>query len=261
MASLHEGQWGDDVVSAAAYRNATTVVAQLRSEAAVYGRLGVPADRIALCGAASAGVGESSLDVRTGHGIAGPLVLFLGARRPHKGVDVLLGAVPLVHAARPDTTFAFVGPGPALESAEPRVLDIGAVGDDGRSAWITAADLVVLPSAAESFGLVVLEAWSAGTPVVVSPIPALSELVEDSGGGVVAGRNPAAVAAAVLDLLGDPARREALGRAGHAAWLEHYTPAAVAGRFEALYESLLPAAPGQTLLSQRERVESVVGER
>jgi glycosyltransferase involved in cell wall biosynthesis len=68
-----------------------------------------------------------------------------------------------------------------------------------------------LPSAYESFGLVIAEAWSAGTPVVTSDVPVLAERVAESGGGVTAAREPAALASALAGLLADRP-----GRAGSA---------------------------------------------
>lgn len=243
MASVHEGQWGDDVVSAAAYRAADAVVAQLSAEAAVYERLGVPAERISICGACSSGVAGLDGDVvRRRHRIDGPLVLFLGARRHYKGVDVLLDAAPIVSAALPDVTFAFVGPGAPLAAvSSARVLDVGEVNHAERARWLAAADVLCLPSAAESFGVVVLEAWSAQVPVVVSDVPALRELVASTGGGVAVTRDAAAIAGALLHLLTDDEARLTCGRAGYEAWRRRYTPTAVARRYEELYELLLAA--------------------
>jgi glycosyltransferase involved in cell wall biosynthesis len=115
------------------------------------------------------------------------------------------------------------------------VIDAGSVGEDARAAWLDAADLVCLPSAFEIFPNTVLEAWSAGTPVLLSDIPPLRELVEQSGGGEVVARDPDALAGAIARLLDDPARLERMGAAGRARWASAYTPAAVAARHEQVY--------------------------
>src|SRR5437868_10054860 len=158
MASLHPGTWGDDLASVAAYRAADAVVAQLESEAAAYRELGVEPGRIVTCGACSPAVGAAARDVRAQHGITGPLVLFVGARRSYKGADLLTEAAPLVVARHPHVRFAFVGPGEALPRRA-ELIDVGAVDDDERANWFRAADVICLPSSAESFGLVVTEAW------------------------------------------------------------------------------------------------------
>src|SRR5579872_4506345 len=247
MASLHPGAWGDDRASARTYRRATGAIAQLGSEAAAYRSLGVEPRRIAICGACSPGV-------EAGHGAAlrariahdGPLIVYLGARRAYKGVDLLLEAAPLVRERVPDLRIAFVGAGAPLGAHDPCVLDVGAVDDDERAAWLEAADVVCLPSAAESFGLAVLEAWSVGTPVVTSDIPALHELVTAAGGGWTSTREPRALADVLAAALADPGALERAGARGRAAWLDAYTPAAVAARFESVFRTAVPTAGAAT---------------
>jgi glycosyltransferase involved in cell wall biosynthesis len=159
--------------------------------------------------------------------------MFLGVRRPYKGFDVLLEAAPRV----PGATFAFVGPGPAVSGE--RVIDAGPVDDAERAAWLDAADLLCLPSQAEVFPVSILEAWSAGTPVLTSDIPSLRELIAASGGGLAVPANAEALAAALNDLLADPGRLARLGQAGHDRWRDTYTPSVVASRHEQLYAQLL----------------------
>jgi glycosyltransferase involved in cell wall biosynthesis len=236
----HRGQWGDDAASAAAYRAASRVVALLDAEAEVYRELGVPEARIAVSGVGSPGVptggGEA---LRRRLQIDGPLVVFLGVRRPYKGFDLLLEAAPLVANDRPDTTFAFVGPGDAIAApAGVRVVDAGPVTEIDRAAWLEAADLLCLPSRGEIFPVSILEAWSAGTPVVSSDLPTLVELVEGAGGGVTVSREPRSLADAILALLADPERRRALGERGRARWQERYTVEAVGAWHERLYAEL-----------------------
>jgi glycosyltransferase involved in cell wall biosynthesis len=242
MASIHPGQWGDDAASAVTYRAATTVIAQLEAEAAVYRRLGVPEDRIALCGACAPAVASGGgKEIRRRFGIEGPLVLFLGVRRPYKGVDILLEAAPRVAKHRRDVTFVFVGPGPRVIPPAPhvRIVDAGTVSEVERASWLNAADVLCLPSAGESFGIAVLEAWSASTPVIVSDAPALRELVAKSNGGVSVRREPQAIANALIELLGSPDRLMAMAAAGHSYWESHYTVAAVSEWHEQLYASLV----------------------
>jgi len=236
----HRGQWGTDPASAGAYRSADLVFPLLATEAELYCELGAATSTIRVCGACSPGVPVADpLALRARHGIGGPLVLFLGARRAYKGVDVLLDAVPLVAEERPDVTFAFVGPGPALRDvgSGARVLDIGKVGDAERASWLAAADLLCLPSQGEILPISILEAWSAGTPVLTSDLDTLRELVDGSGGGMTAARNPRDVAAAVVTMVGDPGRLREMGRRGHARWSSSYTVPAVTSCFEQAYAS------------------------
>lgn len=237
----HRGQWGDGPADAFVYRAADRVIGLLDVDAAVYSRLGVADERLAVCGVCSPGVtGGGGATLRERLGISGPLVLFLGVRRPYKGFDLLLEAAPLVAARRPDVTFAFVGPGPPLsaESSAVRLLDVGSVDDAEKAAWLDAADLLCLPSRGEIFPVSILEAWSVGTPVLVSDLATLRELVSKAGGGARAALDPRAMANAIVDLLDDPDKLLELGRAGRRFWSERATVEAVAAWHERLYESL-----------------------
>lgn len=232
----HEGRWGDDAASGATYRGADTVVALLHDEARTYTELGVDPARIEVVGVCSAGAAAGGgPELRRRLAIDGPLVLFVGVRRPYKGFDLLLAAAPRVEG---DVTFAFVGPGaPVPPSRDARLLDVGEVDPAGKAAWIEAADLVCLPSESEIFPATFLEAWSLGTPVLASDIPTLHELVERSGGGFTAPREPGALADAITRALADPERLRAAGEAGRAFWREH-TPSRVAARYEDVYVRL-----------------------
>jgi phosphatidyl-myo-inositol dimannoside synthase len=235
----HPGQWGTDPASVRAYRRADRIIALLGSDAAVYRGLGVGEDRLRVCGVCSPGVARGGgAKLRAERGITGPLVVFIGVRRAYKGHDLLQQAAERLAETRPDITFAFVGPGAPI-AAGPNVIDAGPAGEDTRAAWLDAADLVCLPSAFEIFPNTVLEAWSAGTPVLLSDIPPLRELVEQSGGGEVVARDPDALAGAIARLLDDPARLERMGAAGRARWASAYTPAAVAARHEQVYAEAL----------------------
>ena len=240
----HEGRWGDDRASAAAVRAADRVLALLETDAALYRALGVEPARIRVCGVCSPAAGGDGAALRRRHGIEGPLVAFLGVRRPYKGYDLLLEAAPLVAAARPEVTFAFLGPGPALPAGVgARCVDAGEVGDAERGDWLAAADLLCLPSESEILPVSILEAWSTSTAVVASDIPPLRELVADTGGGLVAAREPRALADALLGALADPERLRALGERGRAVWRECYSVEAVASLHEAVYAEVV--GPGE----------------
>jgi glycosyltransferase involved in cell wall biosynthesis len=230
---VHRGYWRDDPGSVRSYRRADAVIATLESDAQELRELGVPSDKIEVCGLPVPAVGE--IDTRPE---LPPLIVFVGARVPHKGVDVLRCAARQVWSRRPDARFAFVGPGGRLSGLDRRELDVGAVSDDELGRWLERATLLSLPSSTESFGLVVAEAWSVGRPVVTSDIPVLQELVDRSGGGLAVPREPGRLAVAILEVLENPSRAGAMGRAGLGLWQREYRPEAVAGRHLALYASV-----------------------
>jgi glycosyltransferase involved in cell wall biosynthesis len=239
---VHPGQWGDDPASKRLYRAAEQVVGLLEVEREVFAALGVPPAKVTVCGPCSTGVpvgGGRALRAR--HGIEGPLVVFLGVRRPYKGYELLLRAAGGVAERVPEAVFAFVGPGDPLPQTDAgvRVLDVGPVGEDERGAWLDAADLFCLPSEHEIFPVSVLEAWSARTPALVSDLPPLRELMERSGGGEAVARSEEAVADGIVRLLRDEGARRRMGEAGHAFWLAGHTPDAVARSHERLYERIL----------------------
>ena len=234
----HRDQWGYDPASVRAYRVADRVLALLENEADFYRGLGVPAERIAVSGVCApqvASVGRE--EAKRMLGITGPVVLFLGVRRAYKGFDLLLEAAPRIAAAVPGAKVAFVGPGESISDAgrDPAILDVGLVDEAVKALWLGAADVLCLPSAAETFGVAILEAWSVGTPAVTSDIPALKELIDTTGGGAYTSRDAGELASLLVELLADPARLAAMGEAGRLAWRARFTPEHVARWHEDLY--------------------------
>ena len=170
----------------------------------------------------------------------GPLVVFLGSRRGYKGHDVLAAAIPLVGREHRDVTFVFVGPGEPMANADGgRVIDAGRVSDQDKYDWLAAADLLCLPSLGEIFPVAILEAWSVGTPALVSAIPPLIELVTRVGGGQAAVRTPETMASAIVSMLANPAELVAMGARGRRWWQAHGTPGAVAGQYAGIYAEVM----------------------
>ena len=118
------------------------------------------------------------------------------------------------------------------------------------------ADVCVVPSLTESFGLVALEAQALGTPVVAASVGGLREVVEDGVTGfLVEGHEPEDYARAIADVLDDPIRGaemsdEARRRAGRFTWLR------AVDRLSAIYDRISigashPAAPAGTRMKRR----------
>src|SRR5688572_8920237 len=81
--------------------------------------------------------------------------------------------------------------------------------------WYRAADVVVVPSYSESFGLVALEAQACGTPVVAAGVGGLRTAVHDGVSGLlVAGHDPRDYATAISSIVASPGRRDVMGAAG-----------------------------------------------
>jgi glycosyltransferase involved in cell wall biosynthesis len=144
------------------------------------------------------------------------------------GINLLLEALPLLPPRYSATRLQVIGEGPQkaeLESLarqlglDRRVEFRGHISDQDLSVSLSCADLAVVPTLAmEGFGLATVEALWHGTPVLVTPIGANSEIVEELDPSLVAlGTDPAALAAAIANLLDrgegwDPDRARAYAR-------------------------------------------------
>jgi glycosyltransferase involved in cell wall biosynthesis len=152
----------------------------------------------------------------------GVIALFVGLLVPVKGLDFLLDALQQL-TDLPLTCF-MVGDGPLRGHLDGRVRDGGLQGHvhfvGRRSAmeiprWMTAADLLVLPSLSEGRPNVVLEAQACALPVIATAVGGTPELVEDGVHGLlVAPGDETALADALRRLVTDGALRKRLGRAG-----------------------------------------------
>ena len=182
---------------------------------------------------------------------AGPLLLFVGRLQPLKGLDVAVRA--LAELRRPDALLLVVGGASGLEGGSEvarimSLIDQLGVRDQVRfvepqphhilSTYYRAADVVVVPSRSESFGLVALEAAACGTPVVASAVGGLLTLVDDGlTGYLVAGRDPSHFAQRIASILNDPALAAAMSvRAAERA--RRYTWSFAAARLRRVYSDL-----------------------
>jgi D-inositol-3-phosphate glycosyltransferase len=185
----------------------------------------------------------------------GPVLLFVGRIQPLKGLDVAVRA--LAALGRPDATLVVVGGasgagGPAEVARIHALVDELGVADQVRmvapqphhllSTYYRAADVCVVPSRSESFGLVALEAAACGTPVVAAAVGGLRTLVDDGRTGfLVEGRDPDAFAARVDQILRDDALAAAFG-ADAAARARGYTWSTAAARLRRVYADLTARA-------------------
>lgn len=157
-----------------------------------------------------------------------PVVLYVGALEPTKGVDVLLEAWPAVRAALPEARLVLVGDGSlrgqvdqAMREQGEGVRALGRVPRSEVAGRLDAATLLVLPSRSEGLPLVLLEAMARARAVVASRVGGIPELVEDGASGLlVPPADPGALGQALLRLLRDPERCAQLGEAGRRCFLE-----------------------------------------
>jgi len=172
-------------------------------------------------------------------------VLFVGRLSAEKGIGVL------IEAARglPHRRFTIVGGGDDAwwrALAPGNVVFTGALPGTAAREAMTRAALLVMPSLwYEGFPMTLLEASARATPVVASRIGSLAELVEDGvTGRLVAPGDPAALAAAIEAMLGDPVTSMRMGQAAKAMVEARYDPASNGARLEEIYcDALAELAP------------------
>lgn len=187
-----------------------------------------------------------------GYPRTGGTVGFVGRfNEPRKGMAVLLEALHTVVRTRPELRLVVVGHGDAaalLRSAgpelAPRIRVLGPVGDEGKAAVLASVDLLCVPAiGGESFGIVLSEAMAAGTPVVASDLDAFRLVLDNGQAGVlVRSGSPAALSAALDDLLDDPQRRASLAVAGRRRAAMWDWPV-IARRVLQVYETAVAADP------------------
>ena len=180
-----------------------------------------------------------------------PVLLFVGRIQPLKGPDVAVRALAAMR--RSDAILLVVGGASGSEGDAEVVrlhdlIDRLGVGDQVRfvapqphhilSTYYRAANVVVVPSRSESFGLVALEASACGIPVVASAVGGLLTLVDHGASGfLVPDRDPTLFARHIDALLDDPAMAAAMGRNG-ALRSRQYTWGLAAARLRRLYADL-----------------------
>jgi D-inositol-3-phosphate glycosyltransferase len=188
---------------------------------------------------------------------AAPLILFVGRIQPHKGADVAirsLARLPMAVAAGdgPPQLLVLGGPsGPAGEDEMTHLVRLArSLGVGDRVTFLPprphprlpdfyrAADLLIMPSRSESFGLAAVEAQACGLPVVAARVGGLAYTVADSESGLlVDGRDPGSFAAAMTAILDHPAFTASLST-GAVRYAERFSWEAAADRLLGLYETI-----------------------
>jgi glycosyltransferase involved in cell wall biosynthesis len=183
----------------------------------------------------------------------GPIVGMIARLAPEKGGDVLLRAAPAVLAGFPDARFVLVGDGPCRPAWESLARQLGiseraiftGTRSDVRNIYAR-LDVVVLPSFNEGLPMCLLEAMSAGRPVIATPVGAVVKLVIPGETGLLVPTGDAdELAKAIQRLLGDREEARRLGENARAHVEAGFTAGIMTRRYLNLYyEAISSAAQG-----------------
>jgi glycogen(starch) synthase len=187
--------------------------------------------------------------VRDAHASTGPLIVFVGRLEWEKGAHTLVDALPRIRRQLPGSRAVIAGRGGHADALETQVRRkrLGAMVDFAGwlpepelNALIAAADVLVVPSIYEPFGLVALEGAALGTPLVVARTGGLAEFVEDD----VTGRtfepgDEADLARAVCAAIDDPGASSRMARAARERLRASHGWALLAGQTDDVYRRAL----------------------
>ena len=217
------------------YRSCARVIAVSRAIAAILEGSGIPASRVRLVyeGVPARDPPPGGAEVLAALGVppGSPVVGNVAALTDHKDHATLLESAPLVLARIPEARFVAVGDGELRPALEARAAALGLA---DRWIWtgfrrdvdalLPCFAVFCLSSQSEGLGTSLLDAMNFGRAVVATAAGGIAEAVEDGvTGRVVPVKDPRALADALVDVLADPSRREAMGRAGRRRFEERFT--------------------------------------
>jgi len=179
-----------------------------------------------------------------------PLVLFLGRINVKKGLDLLVPAFARVLAKRPEVHLAIVGPDNDGYGAKVRqwcreqgvadkVFFVDHLGPEEVKQAYVDADVFVLSSYTENFGMTVVEAMACGCPVVISDQVNIWREVQDAGAGLVVGLDPSEISVAICQLLADKEIAKSMGTRGRVAAKERYAWPRIVDQITQIYRRLI----------------------
>lgn len=171
------------------------------------------------------------------------VVLFLGRKTEYKGLPLLLDAFAALRRRRPNALLLAVGAETdysrrlwAKHAAQQGVIIREAVSDEERLAALAACDVLALPSTGESFGIVFLEAWAYGKPVIAAHIESATALIDDAVDGFLVNvEHPGDLSRRLVQLAAQPDVGRRMGENGRRKLHARYTVDVTADIIEGAY--------------------------
>ena len=244
LPAVHPGTWGDSPLDVALYNQAAKVFVLSESERTHLVKLGVEPSRLHVSGLAPASEANgNAARFRREHGLGErPLILFVGRKDRGKGYHALREAMPQILAAVPDACLVVIGPDrepPYPDVPETALLDLGRAEEAVKADALAACDVFCLPSEQESFGIVYVEAWAYGKPVIGGSAPAVRDLISEGINGCCVSQDEEEIANTVIRLLCNTVLREQMGAAGYKMQQERFTWEAVTEAHNRVFRAAL----------------------
>lgn len=201
--------------------------------------------------------GDAELFLRTHPHLCGRrLLLYLSRIDRKKNLEGLLKAFAVVRSTRPDVTLLIAGAGEPLYTQTLRglaidlgltsatdVVWVGHVQGAEKAAVLAAAEIFVLASYSENFGIAVVEALSAGLPCIISNDIAIAEEIVRGGGGIAVATEPQLIASSISRLLDDDRERAAMSAKARQVAAEKFSSRVMAEALIDLYSSIRSKPP------------------
>lgn len=175
-----------------------------------------------------------------------PMVLFLGRMAEYKGYQALLDARHEIWRHHPETRLVFAGPGTRKSDAafkalkgDPRIINLGRTGERQKQSALAACTLLSVPSTEESLGVIYLEAWRFGKPVIAARTPVMESVISEGDDGLLTEPVGWKLARAITSLLDTPEIAQAMGQHGRQKVNLHYTWEGSAHRLSEIYHHIL----------------------
>ena len=178
-----------------------------------------------------------------------PRIAHISNFRPIKRVAAVVDVFARVRRQMP-ATLVLVGDGPELPPAQRRLRELGLDGDVEYAGQrldivdvLSDADVFLLPSATESFGLAALEAMACEVPVVASKVGGLPEVITEGVSGFLhAPDDHEGMAESILRLLRDPSLRERIATEGRRVAIDRFSASRIVPMYEAAYRTMIPGS-------------------
>lgn len=208
-------------------RRCRKILCMTQTEREHLAKLGIPLDQLAVTPFGieiESVIGGDPEFLRREYKVDGPVILHLGMKAFDKGSEMVVEAMKALWAKGSNAWLVMAGPSLSTFDSYiaqagrncPRLLNLPPFADRDKRNFLASATVVAQPSRVESLGLVLIEAWANGKPVIAVDMEVSRELTTNSGGGVVVPfGNAQRLVAEIERMLNDPGLRQAMGDSGY----------------------------------------------